>query len=103
MWPRIAEYSGVDVAPYPDHEEPLAERLKSVGGDWAKIAKKYGLREFPIEKVAPWWHVDIDFCRPIECVTDMGRSRALGFMTYQNTWEAFKDLFSRLRAEKIIP
>jgi nucleoside-diphosphate-sugar epimerase len=103
MWPRIAEYFGVEVAPYPGYEEPLASRLNNVGGDWAKIVKKCGLRELPIEEVAPWWHVDIDFCRPIECVTDMGRSRALGFLTYQNTWEAFKDLFGRLKAEKIIP
>jgi hypothetical protein len=66
MWPRIAEYFGVEVAPYPGNEQPLAERFKNVGGDWAKIVKKYGLRDFPIAKVAPWWHVDIDFCRSIE-------------------------------------
>ena len=103
MWNRIADYFDVEPAPYPGHEDPLAERLKNVGGDWAKIVKKYGLRDLPIEKVAPWWHVDIDFCRPIECITDMSRSRELGFLTYQNTWDAFKDLFGRLRTEKIIP
>lgn len=61
------------------------------------------LRELPIEKVAPWRHVDINLRRPAECVTDMSRSRELGFLTYQNTWEAFKALFGRLRVEKIIP
>ncbi len=87
MWARIADYFGVPVAPYPGHEEPLAVRFKDIGGDWAKIVAKHGLRADPIETIAPWWHVDIDFCRPIECFTDMGRSRALGFLDYQNSWE----------------
>ena len=103
MWVRIADHFGVPVAPYPGHEEPLAIRFKDIGDEWKKIVKKYGLRTGPIEKIAPWWHVDIDFCRPIECVTDMGRSRKLGFLAYQNTWDAFVHLFQRLRAEKIIP
>lgn len=103
MWTRIADYFGVPVAPYPGHEEPLAERFADIGGEWDKIVRKHGLRNNPIEKVAPWWHVDIDFCRTIECVTDVGKSRKLGFLDYQNTWEAFVALFERLRTERIIP
>jgi nucleoside-diphosphate-sugar epimerase len=103
MWARIAAHFGVEPAPYPGHEEPLALRLRDIGGEWAKIVKKRGLRNYSIEKVAPWWHVDIDLCRTIECVTDMGRSRELGFLTYQNTWAAFESLFARLRLENIIP
>jgi nucleoside-diphosphate-sugar epimerase len=103
MWPRIADYFRVSVAPYPGHEEPLAGRLENIGGEWDKIVGKYGLRNYPIEKVAPWWHVDIDLCRSIECVTDMGKSRELGFLDYQSTWHAFVALFERLRAERIIP
>jgi hypothetical protein len=93
----------VPVPPYPGHEEPLADRFQNIGGEWSKIVKQYGLRTDPIEKVAPWWHVDIDFCRTIECVTDVGRSRKLGFLVYQNTWDAFVSLFERLRTERIIP
>ena len=36
-------------------------------------------------------------------MTDMARSRKLGFLVYQNTEEAFQDLFATLRADKIIP
>jgi nucleoside-diphosphate-sugar epimerase len=103
MWAKIANYFGVEVAPYPGKAEPLADRFKNIGGEWQKIVKKYGLRTDPIEKIAPWWHVDIDLCRDIECVTDVGRSRALGFLEYQNSWNSFQSLFDRLRAEKIIP
>ena len=86
------------------HEHPADfDHMGRLRGEWNKIVRKYGLRNHPIEKVAPWWHVDIDFCRTIECVTDMGRSRKLGFLDYQNTWDAFVSLFQRLRTEKIIP
>lgn len=103
MWSRIADYFGVAAGPYPGQEEPLASRLKDIGSEWTKIVHKRGLRSDPIEKIAPWWHVDIDFCRPIECFTDMGRSRALGFLGYQNSWDSFRSLFDRLRDENIVP
>lgn len=103
MWGRIADYFGVAPAPYPGHEEPLADRFQGIGDEWQKIVKKHGLRDDPLEKIAPWWHVDADLCRPVECITDMNRSRALGFLVYQNSFELFRDLFDRLRAEKIIP
>ena len=103
MWPRIAGYFGVPEAPYPGAPDPLEFRLKDIGGEWAKIVKKHGLRTDPIAKLAPWWHVDIDLLRTMECVTDMSRSRKLGYLEYQNTWDAFVSLFERLRVEKIIP
>jgi nucleoside-diphosphate-sugar epimerase len=103
MWKSIADYFGIDAAPYPGHETPLATMLADVGADWAAIAKKYKLRKAPLEQVAPWWHVDADLGRTQECVTDMSRSRELGFLEYRRTWTSFETLFDRLREEKIIP
>jgi hypothetical protein len=36
-------------------------------------------------------------------MTDMAASRKRGFSAYQNTEEAFHDLFAQLRADKVIP
>jgi hypothetical protein len=36
-------------------------------------------------------------------MTDMAASRKRGFTVYQNTEEAFHDLFVELRADKVIP
>jgi hypothetical protein len=33
----------------------------------------------------------------------MGKSRRLGFLDYQPTDDAFRDLFGRLRADRLIP
>ena len=53
--------------------------------------------------LASAWHTDADLGRPIEVVTDMSKSRKLGFLDYQPTDDSFFDLFARLREAKIIP
>jgi hypothetical protein len=41
--------------------------------------------------------------RPIEVMTDMSKSRKLGFTVFQKTEDSFYDLFEQLRVEKLIP
>ena len=103
MWPRIADYFHVPVAPYPGHEEPLAERLKDIGGEWDKIVKKYGLRDYPIEKVAPWWHVDIDLAAPSSASPTWERAGSSASSTTRTPGVPSLLSFERLRAERIIP
>jgi len=61
------------------------------------------LAEPDLDRLASPWHTDADLGRPIEVVTDMGKSRRLGFVEYQDTERSFLDLFDRLRAERVIP
>jgi hypothetical protein len=70
---------------------------------WRRIAEKHGLVEPDLSRVASPWHTDLDLSRPIEVMTDMAASRKRGFTVYQNTEEAFHDLFVELRADKVIP
>jgi hypothetical protein len=46
---------------------------------------------------------DADLPWPIEVVTDMSKSRRLGFTAYQPTDDAFFDLFAELRSDRLIP
>ncbi|RZJ85257.1 MAG: NAD-dependent dehydratase [Chryseobacterium sp.] len=70
---------------------------------WAQIAQKYSLKEHNLNKLASAWHTDLDLGRPIEVMTDMSKSRKLGFLNYQDTKGSFFDLFEKLRMEKLIP
>ena len=70
---------------------------------WAKIARKYVLAESDLSVLASAWHTDADLGRPIEVITDMSKSRRLGFLDYEPTDESFFRLFERLRREKLIP
>ena len=103
MWLRIADYFGIEAAPYPGHVTPLVDYLKDAGPLWQKMAAENKLKSADLEKIAPWWHVDADLGRTQECITDMSRSREAGFLVYRNTWSAFRDLFGQLKTEKLIP
>ena len=67
------------------------------------IAEREGLAEPDLARLASPWHTDADLGRPIEVVTDMSKSRRLGFTAYQPTDDAFFALFEQLRADRLIP
>jgi nucleoside-diphosphate-sugar epimerase len=103
MWGRIADWFGLEPAPFPGEGTPLERQLADAAPIWADIAAKHGLAEPDLGRLASAWHTDADLGRPIEVVTDMGKSRRLGFLDYQPTDDAFFDLFERLRTTRIIP
>jgi hypothetical protein len=90
-------------APYPGEGVPLERQLADAAPIWAEIARKYNLAETDLAVVTSAWHTDADLGRPIEVVTDMSKSRKLGFLEYQATDDSFFDLFVRLRETRIIP
>ncbi|MEG3160981.1 SDR family oxidoreductase [Sphingomonas sp. LB2R24] len=103
MWGRIAEWFGIEAAPFDGTVLTLDEQMKDDAGIWREIAAREGLAEADLSRLASPWHTDADLGRPIEVVTDMGKSRRLGFKEYQPTDDAFFDLFDQLRADRLIP
>jgi nucleoside-diphosphate-sugar epimerase len=103
MWGRIASWFGLPPAPFPGEGVPLERQLADAGPIWADIARKHGLVEPELAGLASAWHTDADLGRPIEVVTDMSKSRKLGFLDYQATDDSFFALFARLRETRIIP
>ena len=103
MWPRIAGWFGVEAAAFPGDVMPLERQLADAGPIWADIARRRGLAVPDLGALASAWHTDADLGRPIEVVTDMSKSRKLGFLDYQATDDSFFDLFARLREARIIP
>ena len=77
--------------------------MSDAGPIWTEIARKHHLAEPDLNRVASMWHTDADLGRPIEVVTDMSKSRKLGFLDYQTTDESFFDLFRTLREMRVIP
>ena len=103
MWSRIADYFGVPVAPFTGEGVPLEQQLGGAEQQWQSIAQAHSLVQPDMHKLVSAWHTDADLGRPIEVVTDMSKSRRLGFREYQPTDDSFLDLFARLRAERVIP
>ena len=103
MWPRLAGWFGLEAAPFPAATSPLEHQLADAGPIWRDIAQRHGLVESDLSRLVSPWHTDADLGRPIEVVTDMSRSRRLGFLGYHSTEHSFTDLFACLRETKLIP
>ena len=103
MWGRIAGWFDVEAAPFDGIVRPLEHQMSDNAGLWREIAIREGLAEPDLKRLASPWHTDADLGRPIEVVTDMSKSRRLGFTEYQSTDNAFFALFDRLRTDRLIP
>ncbi|GBR05260.1 SDR family oxidoreductase [Asaia siamensis] len=103
LWPELAAWFGIEAAPYPGETGSLETMLADKGPEWAALAKKAGLVEPAFDRLASAWHTDADLGRPVECLTDMSKSREMGFTGYQSTRSSFFDLFTLLRAQHYIP
>ncbi|MDB5723441.1 MAG: NAD-dependent epimerase/dehydratase family protein [Novosphingobium sp.] len=103
MWSRIAEWFGLEPAPFDGTVRPLAQQMVNDAGVWREIATREGLTEPDLNRLVSPWHTDADLGRPIEVVTDMSKSRRLGFAGYEPTDDAFFALFEQLRADRLIP
>lgn len=103
LWGRIADWFGVEAGPFDGSIRPLETAMAGQGALWADMAARHGLVEADIDRLASSWHTDLDLSRPLEVMTDMTRSRKLGFTAYQSTEDSFAELFARLRADRLIP
>lgn len=103
MWGRIARWFGLEPASFDGTMRPLQVQMADDADTWRAIAVREGLAEPDLARLASPWHTDADLGRPIEVVTDMSKSRRLGFIAYQPTDDAFFALFERLRTDRLIP
>jgi nucleoside-diphosphate-sugar epimerase len=103
MWGRIADWFGLQAASFDAIVRPLEAAMAQDAPVWRQIAEREGLAEPDLDRLVSPWHTDADLGRPIEVVTDMSKSRRLGFRDYQPTDDAFFDLFADLRADRLIP
>jgi len=103
MWARLAGWFGLEPAPFDGTLRPLETQMAGDAGIWREIAARHNLAEADLYRLASPWHTDADLGRPIECVTDMSKSRLLGFTDYQATDAAFFTLFEKLRSDRLIP
>jgi len=103
LWNRLAAYFDVEPVGLGDSIQSLEKEMASDAGIWKQIAQKYNLKEDVLSRLATPWHTDLDLGRPIEVMTDMSKSRKLGFTVFQDTEETFYDLFKQLRAAQLIP
>lgn len=103
MWAVLADEFGLVNGGLPAQTMPLARQMADAAPVWDALVAKHGLQPNRLDRLASWWHTDGDLGREVECFNSMAKSRLAGFNEYRDTAQAFRDLFARLRAERIIP
>lgn len=103
LWKRIASWFEIEYTGFDGVIRPLEAEMSNDEARWREIASRYNLAESDLNKLASPWHTDLDLGRPIEVMTDMSKSRKLGFTVYQRTDESFFRLFEQLRTDRLIP
>ena len=102
LWKKIASWFDIEPIGFDGTIHPLENELAGDVQRWREIAERYQLKESDLNRLASPWHTDLDLGRPIEVMTDMSKSRKLGFTVFQSTEDSFFDLFELLRTDHLI-
>lgn len=101
MWPKIAAFFDLDVAP------PLPMSLATVMADkaavWDAMVERHGLEPNPYAAVSSWAFGDFVFAWDYDVFADGSKARRLGFHRVVDTEAMFTQTFEDLRRRKIIP
>ena len=101
MWPKIAAFFDVDVAP------PLPMSLSDVMADksdlWDAMVAKHDLAKTPYSDVSSWQFGDFVFAWDYDVIADTSKSRRAGFHTYVDSEAMFLRIFQSLRDQRLIP
>ncbi|WP_454807543.1 SDR family oxidoreductase [Paraburkholderia fungorum] len=101
MWPKIARYFALDVAP------PLPMSLDTIMADkaslWTGMAARHGLHPVPYQDVSAWRFADFVFSWDYDMFGDGSKARRFGFHEFVDTEAMFIAIFDDLRSRKLIP
>lgn len=101
IWPRIAEFFALEVAP------PLPMSLADAMADkaelWAEMTAKYDLAPNSYAEVSSWPFADAVFAWDYDLIADGSKARRSGFTEYVDTESMFLEHFTDLRRRRIIP
>ena len=101
MWPRIAAYFDLEVAP--PLPMSLTEVMADKGGLWDRMVAEHGLRPTPYGEVSSWPFGDFVLGWDYDVISDGSKARRAGFHEYVDTEAMFTQIFDDLRAQRLIP
>jgi nucleoside-diphosphate-sugar epimerase len=101
MWPKIAQFFDLEVAP------PLPMSLNTIMADkeplWTAMVEKHGLAPHAYQDVSAWGFGDFVFSWDYDFFADGTKARRLGFHEFVDTEAMFMSVFEDFRRRRIIP
>ncbi|MBB6381167.1 nucleoside-diphosphate-sugar epimerase [Pseudonocardia eucalypti] len=100
MWPKIAGWFGLEVAP-PLHM-PLTDVMADKEPLWRRMTERHDLK-YGYQDVSSWRFGDAVFSWDYDFFADGSKARRFGFHDFVETERMFLDIFENLRRRKVIP
>jgi nucleoside-diphosphate-sugar epimerase len=101
LWPKLAAYFELDVAP--PLRMSLADVMADKGPLWTSMASEHGLAASYAEVSSSWAFGDFVFGWDYDMFADTSKSRRAGFHSYVETEQMFYRLFDEFRKARVIP
>jgi nucleoside-diphosphate-sugar epimerase len=101
IWPRIAEYFEIDVAPR--QHISLSRMMKDKAPVWQRLVAENGLQDIAYENLVQWAYGDYVFSTGYDIVSSTMKAREYGFAEFLDTEKMFMRRFDELRENMIIP
>lgn len=105
LWPRIADWFGMDWAPpEPDHAAiNLQALMADKAGLWSALVAEHGLRDIPFDQFVSWAYADYAFANTWDIASSVEKAQRYGFSETLDTGDMFLDHFQALRDAQVIP
>lgn len=100
-WPELAKH--FEVVPGGPRPFRLDVWMADKQDVWAEIARKHGLKETQLDRVANWSFGDFVFGQDFDLLSDSGRLRRTGFYESIDSERMFLDQFAAYQNAKILP
>jgi nucleoside-diphosphate-sugar epimerase len=101
MWPRLAAYFDLPVAP--GLPISLAETMADKEPVWEEIVARHDLAPTPYRDISSWAFGDGVFSWDYDLIADGSKIRRAGFHEEVETAAMFVRIFDQMRARRIIP
>ncbi|SLN71660.1 SDR family oxidoreductase [Oceanibacterium hippocampi] len=101
LWPRIADFFGMEVGPV--QQIPLAEMMADKAAVWDGVVRKHGLRPAAMAQLVSWSYLDGLLAATWDDISSTIKARRFGFSAAVDSEQAFLQVLGELRRMRILP
>ncbi len=101
MWPHIADYFDMDLAPAQKIDLPLMMADKA--GLWGELVQEHELQDIPWDQLVGWNYGAFVFTPEFDIISSTTKARRFGFHDVVDSREMFLRQFDELREARVIP
>ena len=101
LWPRMAEFFGMELGPV--RTVTLTEEMVDKGPVWERVVARHGLEPTPYRDMALWEYGDANFRRPYDMISDTTKCHRFGFHDVIDSEDMFLRLLGHYREARLTP